>query len=100
MGIGAFIGLGAAALLSFEYHRYTGWTDERVDPYTIRAVCKTTTYVGMFGKIVLDEGPQLPAAECKEAINIFLTTTPSEGCSVDKTALTARCEEPYKYPFY
>ncbi len=100
IAIGAGVGLVAAALLSFEYGKYTSWTQERVDPYTLKAVCKTATYVGVFGKMTYKDSPALPNSECKDAVNILLTEAPNEGCSVDKTLLIAKCKEAYKEPFF
>jgi hypothetical protein len=100
IAVGAGVGLVAAALFSFEYMQSTGWNDERVDPYTLKAVCKTTTYVGVFGKASYKVGPPLPNSECKEAVNFWLTEAPNEGCSVDKNLLTATCKEAYKNPFF
>lgn len=100
IAVGVGIGLVAAGALSFRYDKYTGWTDERIDPYTLKAVCKTTTLVGFFGRYSVKEGPTLPNIECREATNIWLTQPPNEGCSVNVEMLTATCKEAYEYPFF
>ncbi|MGB3787806.1 MAG: hypothetical protein WA949_07335 [Phormidesmis sp.] len=99
-GVSAGVGLLVAGVFSFEYMKLTGWTDKRVDPYTLKAVCRTTTYVSLFGQMHIGEGPELPNSECVEDTNLFLTETPNEGCSVNTELLTVTCKEAYEYPFY
>jgi len=98
--IGAAIGILGAGFFSFDYDQYTGWAEERVDPYTLKAVCKKTTFVGLFGKLHMKDGPPLPNSECREAVNYFLTEKPKEGCSIDAELLTATCKEAYAHPLY
>lgn len=90
---GAGIGLIAAGIFSFDYSQYTGWAEERIDPYTVKSVCKKTTFVGMFGKLHVSDGPTLPNSECREAVNYLLTENPKEGCSVHAELLTATCKK-------
>jgi hypothetical protein len=100
IAVGTSVALAAAALFSFQYDKYTGWAQERVDPYTLKAICRATTYVGVFGKFSYKDGPALPNSECKESVNFWLTEAPNEGCSVDKTLLTATCKKAYEEPFF
>lgn len=100
VAVGVGIGLLATGMYSFDYYKDTSWTEERVDPYTVKAVCKTMTIVSVFGKSSIKEGPSLPNSDCQSATNYWLIQTPNEGCSVDFEALTATCKEAYEYPFF
>ena len=94
------IGLLVAAVTTFRYDTFTDWTDERIDPHTMKAVCKETTYIEVFGKLTSKEGPALPNSQCREATNFWLTETLNEGCTVDTATLIATCEEAYAHPIY
>ena len=101
IGIGAGVTLLAIGAYSFEYYQYTGWGDERIDPYTVKAICNTSTYVSIFGKMVYySEGPKLPESECVDDTNLLLTEAPKEGCTVNTELLTATCKKAYDHPLY
>ena len=100
IAVGAGISLIATGVFSFKYYRVASWADERIDPYTLKSVCKKTTMVSMFGKDVIRVGPIVPNVECKEAVNMWLTETPNEGCVINAEQLIATCKEAYQYLFY
>ena len=97
---GAVIAAGAAGVGSFRYHKFTGWNDERVDPYTLKAICRETTYVSLFGKMSVNEGPNLPDSECRNSTNLWFTEPLNEGCTVDETQMMAKCSEAYQHPIF
>lgn len=100
IAVGAGIGLLAAGAFSFEYYKVTGWTDERIDPYTLRAVCKPMTMVSVFGKVSVREGATVPNSQCRESINYWSIQEPHEGCSVNIESMTVTCQEVYEHPFF
>ncbi|MFK8182307.1 MAG: hypothetical protein AB8B99_02955 [Phormidesmis sp.] len=94
------IGLLVAAVTTFRYNTFTDWTDERIDPHTMKAVCRETTYIEVFGKLSVKDGPPLPNSECRGATNFWLTEPVNDGCTVEKDGLTAKCSEAYQHPIY
>lgn len=100
IAVGASVSLIVTGLFSFKHYQYTGWAEERIDPYTLKSVCKKTTMVSMFGKDLIKDGPALPHSQCKDSVNMWLTETPNEGCLINAEKLIATCKEAYQYPFY
>lgn len=99
MGVGAGIALLGIGAGSFDYNKFTDWNTDQIDPYTLKSVCRETTYIEMFGKMVVREGPDLPGSDCKQTVNYLFTEELDEGCSKDEATLTVKCDEAYKSPF-
>ncbi len=100
IAVGASAALIATGLFSFDFYQINGWMEERIDPYTLKSVCKKNTMVSMFGKDVVKDGSALPNSQCKDAINMWLTETPNAGCVINAEGLIATCKEAYQHPFF
>lgn len=99
IGIGIGVGVVALGATLLEYERYTAFASERVDPYTLKAVCRETTSIGAFGNFYLMNGPALAIDNCQASLDFWETQKLTAGCSKDKKNLVIKCSEAYKQPF-